>query len=820
VRLLKTTLLIILCFGIITPSLYSQQKQRNFLSYQDLRSYQQASPGAFKFGLYGFDNPALLTYLKGMDMMYSMDIANKNLENFNNFGFFTGTHGLGFGMIQSVVGNNVIDEYRLTTGFGDRSFSLGMGYGWSNGATEFFNRKDVFMLGALIRPSRALSLGLSYTVAFGGVDAQYTAEMAIRPIKDVLLTVFGDIALFNRQNLEKADWSAGLSYEVLDGVRLSGRYFSDESVSVGFDFSLGESGYGIVSTIDKNGDGMKNSHSNIFIRSGALDRSLFNDFSSKRNYLCMNLTGGIKYQRGKIFGMFTEETNTLVEILDVLENAKNNENIGGVVLNVSQLAANKEMLWEIREKLLEIKTKGKKVVIFFESAGIDLYHLASVADNIVMDNLGSIALWGYTMGGSYYKKMLDEVGIGVEELRYFKYKSAAESLVREGMSDADREQRQAIIDDWYQNSKSEICASRGFTPEQFEGFVNDQIGFMPSEAVEKKLVDKLGRWNNVEKIMKEIDPEYGQMVGSWRINPAREPIDDKWGEPDKIAIIYAVGVCAMDEGIKARELVYYVKAAAENPKIRAIVLRVDSPGGDPMASEYIAEVVREYRNRKPIIISQGYVAASGGYWLSMDGSKVVASPITITGSIGVIGTWMYDKGLMKDIGISTDNVKVGKYADLGFPFSLPLIGLGLPVRNLNDDEKAQLEQKIRQMYKDFVTKVSEGRKKTFEEIEKIAQGRVWSGQDALSLGLVDEIGGLYYALDMAKREAGFAKDEEINIVQYPSPEKLGMEALLPGLIGVDIKKIDENIEFLKFLINNNGLPMPLMPLDMVDTSTK
>lgn len=815
-RILK---LLIFAFILVSPSLYSQ---RDFLTYYELSGYQQAAPGAFKYGLYGFDNPALLSYVRDMDVMYSMSIDNKNLENFNNWGFFTGNKGLGFGMIQTVANKNLIDDYRLTFGFGDRDFSLGIGYGWSNGAEKYFSRKSVMLYGCLIRPFQNLSVGLTYTNAIDGKDEQYVADVAVRPFKEVLLTLFGDFAMFGDQNLEKASWSAGLSYEIADGIRLNGRFLKSngsllsDAVTLGVDFSLGNSGYSLVSSFVKKGDKFDNTNNNLFLRSGAIDRTLFKGMTDKRNYLVLNLSGAIKYQKGLFLGFFRQDATTLMAVLSALENAKNEETVGGVVINASQLSANREMLWEIREKLREIKEKNKRVVIFIERSDINLYHFASVADNIVMDELGSVQLNGYIMGNSYYKKMLDDVGIGVEELRYFKYKSAAESLVREGMSDADREQRQEIINDWYETAKSEICKSRNFTGEQYEEFVNGNIGYQGKDAVNKKLVDKLGRWHNIEDIMKEVDPVYGGMVSAASIDPIHKPIDDRWSEPDKLAVIYAIGVCDMDEGIKARTLVRYVKAAAESPDIKAIVLRVDSPGGDAMASDYIAEVVKKYKDKKPIIVSQGYYAASGGYWLSMDATKIVSSPVTITGSIGVIGTWLYNKGLKEDLGISTDKVTAGKYADLGFPFSLPLIGIGFPDRNLNEDEKAQIEIHIKDMYKGFVTKVSEGRKKSYDEIEKIAQGRVWSGKDALSLGLVDEIGGLSHAIELARSEAGIKPGEEITIIQYPSEVELGFQEILPGMLGVDVKKIDENLKLLKFIMQNNGSPMTMLPFDFLN----
>ena len=207
------------------------------------------------------------------------------------------------------------------------------------------------------------------------------------------------------------------------------------------------------------------------------------------------------------------------------------------------------------------------------------------------------------------------------------------------------------------------------------------------------------------------------------------------------------------------------------------------------------------------------VAASGGYWLSMYGTKIVSTPMTITGSIGVISGWFYDKGAADSLGITTDFVKRGEYADLGFSWSLPFIGLGLPVRNMTEDEKEQRKEMIMKLYKDFVGKVAEGRDMSYDAVHDVAQGRIWSGLEAKRQGLVDELGGLDKAIDMAKKEAGFEKDQEAVIHEYPTPELFNFGALFPSIVGVDIEVKDPRVQSLLFRIDNNGSPMPILSLD-------
>ena len=273
----------------------------------------------------------------------------------------------------------------------------------------------------------------------------------------------------------------------------------------------------------------------------------------------------------------------------------------------------------------------------------------------------------------------------------------------------------------------------------------------------------------------------------------------------------------MDNGINARKLSSKLKQLAESDDIGAIVLRVDSPGGDGLASELVADVTKHMKGKKPIIVSQGAVAASGGYWLSMDADTILAAPMTITGSIGVISAWMYNKGIADSMGINTEIVKHGKYADLGFPFLLPFIPIGLPDRNLTDDERMQFEKSIKKNYKLFVNKVADGRGKTFDEIHKIAQGRVWSGAEGKKIGLIDVLGGLNKAIAIAKEKAGYSADDEVRIYEYPqSAGLMDWSSLFSSSAELQLKEIKNKFEMLRFRIDNNGIPMPIAPLEFFD----
>ncbi|HOC25537.1 MAG TPA: S49 family peptidase, partial [bacterium] len=244
----------------------------------------------------------------------------------------------------------------------------------------------------------------------------------------------------------------------------------------------------------------------------------------------------------------------------------------------------------------------------------------------------------------------------------------------------------------------------------------------------------------------------------------------------------------------------------------AVVLRVDSPGGDGLASDLVAEAMKRCAGEKPVIVSQGSLAASGGYWLSMYADTVVAAPYSLTGSIGVIGGWVWNKGLGEKLGLRADHVQVGDHADLGFGIQLPLLGVQVPDRNLTPEERDRMEMMIRAMYEGFVGKVAAGRGISPDSVGQIAQGRVWSGLAAQKIGLVDVIGGMEKAIALAREAAGIPAGREIAIVEYPRPALFDFSVWMPRLLGsvLPVAREDAEIDYLKKIARHPGQPLPLL----------
>jgi protease-4 len=779
--------------------------QSTFTPYFDRNDFLLASPGALKFGLYGFDNPALLSYVRQPDILFTWNDANAPI---NRWGMFVGLPSAGFGMVHEKIGGVSTADYHLSLAMGDKTVSTGISYGWTIADNPSLDKSSLLTLGTLVRPMPFVSAGVTYTGALNTKGYEFVGDLAGRPFASELVTVFAEYIRSRTPLLEENMWSAGVAVEAMPGIRITGRYFNTDAFTLGFQFSLGHIGLETQAHYDAN---QKYAYNSYGIRLGAYDRNIFDTYLEKQSkYVEMNLKGNIDYQRFQWF----DKTQTLTSLLEAIDAAKNDPSVAGIAINTSGMEVNREKLWELREKLKDFKTTGKKVFIFIDRGGIDLYHFASVADKIVMDPFGMLTLEGYLMGRTFLKGTLEKIGVGFDEWRFFKYKSAAESLSREKMSDADREQLQKLIDDWYKIAQEDICEGRHLAAQQFDTLVNTKAIFLAQQARESGLIDSIGRWDVVKDLVTKKTGNDASFISSGSLAKFNLPYDNHWSEPPHIAVIYALGACDMDEGITARRLVKDVEAAVDDSRIKAIVLRVDSPGGDAMASDYIAEAMKKAKGKKPIIVSQGFVAASGGYWLSMYADTIVAAPGTVTGSIGVIGGWIYNKGLKESLGLSTDYVKVGAHADFGFGFRLPFIGLGIPDRNLTAEERNVAETSIKSMYTVFVEKVSLGRKMKFDEVEPIAQGRVWSGLDGKKIGLVDVLGGLETAINIAKERAGIQKDQSVTIIEMPKKGLVDFSMFMPKFFGIETKiAADPTIELLKFRLKHNGESLPMLPME-------
>jgi len=520
-----------------------------------------------------------------------------------------------------------------------------------------------------------------------------------------------------------------------------------------------------------------------------------------------------------------------LELFRVIEQAGNDRKIGGIILNISACQEGRETLWELRNALAKFKAKGKKICSFISGADLDLYCLAAIGDKIVMDDEGVLMLTGYVWGRGYVKHSLEKLGIGARELRHFKFKSAAESYTRDSMSEADRAQYGEILDDMMQLARDTMYVSRSWNTGEFDRIINNEFMFSAKNALERGLVDRTGRKEAVLETVREISG--GKAAGLFLLYGDAESsltgskIPYKPGNaggffsrPPVIAVINANGVTDMERGIAAWTLSKTIRELSERRRVKAIVLRINSSGGSAEAADYVAEAVKAAKERVPVVVSMGAVAASGGYWASMSASRIVASPVTLTGSIGVIASWFYDNGLNSKLGLSVDTMQRGAHADM-------MAGMLLPHRDLKPEEEARYKEYILDLYGDFVQKVAANRDMDIERVEELAQGRVYSGLGALNAGLIDSIGGIDDAINIARELANIPENRRIAIMEYPKPKFFDkmLEYMFSsrGNSLVKTSAIDAAVELffpalpqmedLRFRMAHNGRAMPILPLE-------
>jgi protease-4 len=793
--------LFFIIFSIIAISTVEAQSYGS--SYFSRTDISATSAGAMRYGLYGYDNPAFLSAFKGNDITI---FGNSPIEDskFSRWGFVTASKGFSFYFNQERESGRRINDYGINFSAGNEGFAIGAGYGWSNGDRSFFARDNFWQVGAFSRPVKYLSLSVLGVFHQSKDMNEGVFSAAVRPFGDEKVSGFFDYILQSENNPVKNRWAAGIAVEPLPGLRAIFRYFEDKTMSAGLQIGLG--GVSLFSHSNLRDDGKIGSQT-YGLRIGSQDRNFLSVFQ-KSNVAVQNLYGGLKYQKYKLF----DGSNTLIDALRNIEDVKNDDTYKGIILNLSGCNINREMLWELREQLKSLQKTGKKVVIYIDGGGMDLYHFASVADKIVMDPVSAMQLPGYSAGKTYMKGTLEKLGIGFDEWRFFKYKSAMETLSRDKASEADKEQRQALVDDFYDLAKSDILTSRPQLTTTFDDIINNKVLISSRDALKLGLVDTLARYDDLEKIFEGLVNSSISLKSLASSSKKHLPDDNLWGKKNKIAVIYALGACAMDEGITARRLINDVRAAAANSDIKAIVLRVDSPGGDGKASDYIADGLKKYAKYKPVIVSQGSVAASGGYWLSMYADTILAAPNTITGSIGVIGGWYYNKGLSDWTGLTADQVSKGERADLFTGITIPLLGITVPHRNMTPEEKDKIKEFFLSEYESFKGKVATGRKRSVDEIEAIAQGRVWSGIDGLNNGLVDVLGGLNDAIKIAAQKAGL---DSYEIVEYPEQPLFDFGSLL-GIPKIPSLESSELIKDIKLRLEFNGMPLFLLPDEFID----
>lgn len=448
----------------------------------------------------------------------------------------------------------------------------------------------------------------------------------------------------------------------------------------------------------------------------------------------------------------------VLDLIRKIENAKEDQNIKAIFLDLTYLQSSYGAIKDIRDALINYKTSGKPIIAYGEVYTEKAYYLASVADQIYLNPVGLLEFKGIATQSPFFKGLFDKLGIKPKVFRVGKFKSAVEPFVSTGMSEENKLQVQSFINSVYNNNLAEIAEARSIDPNELKAISTELLIREPNDALKYKLIDGIKyedeAWDKLKELL-ELDEvskvDYsnykrfpGSLAGNQKIAVYALEGDINSGES-------AEGVIGSDDVVQT------LREIRKDESIKAVVLRINSPGGSALASDIMWREIKLLSVEKPVVASMSSVAASGGYYMAMACDKILAQPNTITGSIGVFGMLFNLQELMNNkLGITFDGVSTGKYSDLGSPF-----------KPISEADSMIIQSGVNKIYNEFISKAAEGRGKTPEEIHEIAQGRVWSGIQALDIGLVDQLGGVNEACKLASQ---LAETEDYQIEYFPKEE--------------------------------------------------
>ena len=482
----------------------------------------------------------------------------------------------------------------------------------------------------------------------------------------------------------------------------------------------------------------------------------------KNSVLTINLKTSIidspTEEQQSIFNLKDKNTNILIyDAVEAIHKAKNDDNIKGISIETDNINAGTTQIDDLRNAIEDFKKSGKFVYAYGNSVSQASYYLGSVADQYYLNPSGGIELKGLVTEVTFFKDFAEKYGIGIEVIRHGKFKSAVEPFLRNDISPENKEQLSTLLNDIWGNTSSKMAASRKMQSEEFKTVVDSLYGMIPDLTVKYKLADKLIQKSEYDQLIRtKLSLAEKDKLNKVSLQKYIDSFDDKDSSGEKVAVLYASG--SINNGdeysdIYSEKYIKYIKELQKDDKVKAVVLRINSPGGSANASDEILFELQQLKKTKPLVVSFGDYAASGGYYIAMGADKIYSEPNTLTGSIGVFGVLPYFKDIANKNGVRSDivatNANSAYYSSL---HGLTPYGVNLMTRSVEGT------------YKRFVYFVTQNRKKTFEQIDNIGGGRVWSGVRAKEIGLVDELGTLNDAVKFAAQKANL---KSYNVASYP-----------------------------------------------------
>ena len=647
----------------------------------------------------------------------------------------------GFGM-EFATGEDGVDfnRYTLSSGSGiGPSIYWGTGYSWINSDDEAYDKLTSWSLGLMFR-RRYLSTGIVARdlnrPRFRGerLSRTYDFGIAIRPSTSRITL---SIDARKVEKVEGLDFNFAVEVRPFRWVTLRGSVNDNSSFDLRFGINFRQFGFGMYNRFDEN---QRYREGIGYI---SLSQALHTTRHIRRNAF-------LDVQMGEI-----ERT---------LKVAKRDREVAGALIKIGGSRYGIGRLQEIRDAILDFKASGKKVIGYMTNCSTGNYLLASVCDRVVLHPSGEVRLVGVRSETSFYKGILDKLGIQANLEHIGKYKSASDVFTREEMSNAHREVQNAILDDLYDQLTQSIADRRSWTRDDVKNLI-DQGPFTAKQALAHGIVDQLAYRDELKDIAKDLSGKDCRLIKARQYLSIVEYGHD-WEVPlPKIAVITAEGMMLTGESFTdpftgtrtmgSATIARAIRNVRKDSSVKAVVLRIDSGGGLVVAADTIWRELMRLKDVKPLVVSMGDVAGSGGYYIAAPAEVIVAEPGTITGSIGVISGKYSLKGFYDKIGLHKEIIKRGKHADFYTDYG-----------DYSEEERETIRAQIQEIYDDFIGKVAEGRGMTKEAVDQIGRGRIWTGKQAKEIGLVDELGGLNLALSIARKKAGLAR-KEVQLIRLP-----------------------------------------------------
>lgn len=642
--------------------------------------------------------------------------------------------------------------------------SFGVGYHLTQEVNAANSNIHSFDAGLLIRPAQFLSFGLvarNLNTPFVGsrqIRRAYVAGLGVRPFGE-RLTLTADMQWDEGDDVKAISALFGIEAEPLEGILLRGSVDLQGQfmLGAGFQFDLINAGYYHSFNSGKNVDG---AHVQI---TNALFENAVQQIGNHFAYI--DLTDGIDLDNGQPVPLVLSRNASMTywQLLRQLKLVSKLDRYKGVIVDVGPLGPGLGLVEEVRAALQEIRDAGKQVIVYLNEGGMKEYYLATAADQIVMHPLGSMHLNGFAYVMPYYRDILDTLGVGVEFIKVGYYKTGMESYTRREASEPTIEQYSSLQNDDFKRFSETLQQRRQMKPEVFER-VMDKTLFTAVESKEIGLIDRVAYRDQLDTIAADLIHQPKVKVEDLsRLRLHRE----SWETRDKIAVVYVSG--GISEGRSGRDMIFgetvagaqsivdQIYTAMEDERVKALVLRVNSPGGSALASDEIYRALMRFKEKTkhPVVVSMADVAASGGYWIALAGDKILANPSTMTGSIGIYAGKVDLSRLNQWVGIHETVIKTNEKADQNGNH-----------RGYTEAERQRVQNNLRDYYRIFLERVSENRHLDIKQVEEVAQGRVYTGAQALNLKLVDQLGTLPDAIRLARKMADI-HTEEIEVRHMP-----------------------------------------------------